>query len=103
LALCRRTGAMEAQNDRRDRRARRGLGHEVGAVGVACGDDLLLESRGVSLADGVLSVRSVRTRYLEAARRSMTSNAFSHWPFHADSHTMSAVISMSCVIGRAMS
>jgi len=43
---------MEAHDHRRDRRARRGLGHEVGAIGVACGDDLLLESHGASIADG---------------------------------------------------
>ena len=44
---------MEADDHRRDWRTRWGLGHEVGAIGVVCGDDLLLESHGVSIADGV--------------------------------------------------
>lgn len=50
LAIRGRAGAMEAHDYRRDRRARRGLGHEVGPTGVACGDDLLLESHGASIA-----------------------------------------------------
>jgi hypothetical protein len=54
LAIRGRAGAMEAHDYRRDRRARRGPGHEVGAIGVACGDDLLLESHGASIADGGL-------------------------------------------------
>ena len=52
LAIRGRAGAMQAHDYRRDRRARRGLGHEVGAIGIACGDDLLLESHGASIADG---------------------------------------------------
>ena len=43
---------MEAHDDRRDRRARRGPGHEVGAIGAARRNDLLLESHGASIADG---------------------------------------------------
>ena len=41
-----RAGAMEAHDHRRDRRALWRLGHEVGAIGVACGHDLLLQSHG---------------------------------------------------------
>jgi hypothetical protein len=58
---------MEAHDDRRDRRARRGLGHEVGAIGVACSDNLLLESHGGSIADGGLpgvAERSFWMRFL---------------------------------------
>jgi hypothetical protein len=45
---------MQAHDDRRDRRARRGPGHEVGATDAACGDGLLLESHGASIADSGL-------------------------------------------------
>ena len=51
LAIRGRAGAMEAHDHRRDRCARRGFGHEVGAIGVSRGDDLLLESHGASIAD----------------------------------------------------
>lgn len=40
-----RAGAMQAHDDRRDRRARCGLSHEVRAIGVAGGEDLLLAQR----------------------------------------------------------
>jgi hypothetical protein len=52
-----RAGAMEAHDYRRDRRARWGLGHEVAAIGVACGHDLLLQGHGPSMADGGRSGR----------------------------------------------
>lgn len=55
-----RAGAMEAYDYRRNRRARWGLGHEVRAIGVACGEDLVLESHGASIADGSLSGRRRR-------------------------------------------
>jgi hypothetical protein len=42
---------MQAHDDRRDRRARRGPGHAGEAIDAACGDDLLLESHGASIAD----------------------------------------------------
>ena len=52
LAIGGRAGAMEAHDHSRDRRARWGLGQEVGAIGVSRGDDLLLEGHGASIADG---------------------------------------------------
>ncbi len=50
LASCGRACAMEAHDYRRDRRARWGLGQEIGAIRVACSDYLLLESHGTSIA-----------------------------------------------------
>jgi hypothetical protein len=63
LAISGRAGAMEAHEHRRDRRARWGLGHEVGAIGVSYGDDLLLESHGGSIADGAAWPQLYQSKY----------------------------------------
>ena len=57
LASRGRAGAMEAHDYCRDRRALWGLDHEVAAIGVACGHDLLLQSHGPSMAEGGRSGR----------------------------------------------